>query len=89
MSVLGQSLETKPDAPAARAALIEMRPAPEMNRTCGAGDLAAQPLADLGARLVADEQVDERDVRLVAPRQRRAPPRRCARSGSARPTAAG
>ena len=45
-------------------------------------------LADLGARLLADEQVHERDVRLVAAGRAPAPPRRCARSGSAPPTAA-
>src|SRR3954454_15151771 len=33
MSAAGQSLSTKPDAPAARAAPGEMRPAPEMSRT--------------------------------------------------------
>src|SRR4051794_29486234 len=37
ISVLDQSFETKPDAPAARAALFEMRPAPEISRTRGAG----------------------------------------------------
>src|SRR3954447_9393869 len=37
ISVLDQSFETKPDAPAARAALFEIRPAPEISSTLGAG----------------------------------------------------
>ena len=70
MSAAGQSLETKPAAPAARAAVGEMRPAPEISSTLRGRRRRAQPLADLRARLLADEQVDERDVRLVALRQR-------------------
>ena len=70
MSAAGQSLEMKPGG--ARGLGRVGRDAP------GAGDqqhvrrrrLEAQPLADLGARLLADEQVDERDVRLVAAGQR-------------------
>src|SRR4051794_29378023 len=38
ISVLDQSFETKPDAPAACAALREMRPAPEISSTFGAGN---------------------------------------------------
>src|SRR3954452_15850359 len=37
ISWLDQSFETKPEAPAALAALFEMRPAPEMSSTRGAG----------------------------------------------------
>ena len=66
MSAAGQSLEMKPAAPAARAAFGLIRPAPEISSTLVSGDSAPQPLADLGARLLPDEQVDERDVRLVA-----------------------
>ena len=70
MSAAGQSLEMKPAAPAARAALGEIRPAPEISSTFTVGHEEAQALADLRARLLPDEQVDERDVRLVAVRER-------------------
>ena len=76
----------KPAAPAARA--------PPGRDAAGAGHqqhargrrLGAQALADLRPRLAAEEQVHERDVRLVAPAHARAPRRPCGRSGSARPT---
>ena len=88
MSAAGQSLEMKPDAPAARAA-FGADPA-------GAGDQQdvqaraerEQLRADLRARLLADEQVHERDVRVVAARERERLLRCCARTGSAPPTAA-
>ena len=70
MSAAGQSLEMKPAAPAARAALGEMRPAPEISSTLVLGCEEAQALADLRAGLLADEQVDERDVRVVAAGER-------------------
>ena len=70
MSAAGQSLEMKPAAPAARAALGEIRPAPEISSTLVVGHEEAQALADLRAGLLADEQVDERDVRVVAARER-------------------
>ena len=70
MSAAGQSLEMKPDAPAALAALGLMRPAPEISRTLRRGREREQLLADLGAGLLADEQVHERDVRVVAARER-------------------
>ena len=38
MSAAGQSLEMKPEAPAARAALGEIRPAPEISRTLSCGE---------------------------------------------------
>ena len=50
--------------PAPRAG--EISPAPENSSTRVAGCGGAQPLAHLGAGLLADEQVDERDVRPVA-----------------------
>ncbi len=37
ISPAGQSLEMNPEAPAARAALAEIPPAPEISRTRGAG----------------------------------------------------
>ena len=75
MSAAGQSLEMKPGgARGARARLGEIRPAPEISSTLRVAARRAQPLADLGARLLADEQVDERDVRLVAAAPARSPP---------------
>ena len=41
MSAAGQSLEMKPAAPAARAALGEMRPAPEISSTFSRGESAS------------------------------------------------
>ena len=70
MSAAGQSLETKPPRPRRARRSGEIRPAPEISSTLVCGEIDAQPLADLGARLLADEQVDERDVRLVALRER-------------------
>ena len=48
-------------------------PAPEISSTLVLRRDRAQPLADLRAGLLADEQVHERDVRLVAARRARAP----------------
>jgi hypothetical protein len=70
MSAAPQSLGMKPEAPAAFAAPGEIRPAPEISRMLRVGRALAQLRADLGPRLLADEQVDERDVRLVARGQR-------------------
>ena len=51
----------------------EISPAPENSSTRVRRLGLAQPLADLGARLLADEQVDERHVRAVARAPARAP----------------
>ena len=71
-----QSLDTKPEAPAALAAWGEIQPAPEISSTRVRGRLAADRLAQLGAGLLAEEQVHQRHVGLVAACQLRAPPRR-------------
>ena len=55
-----------PCAPAARAALADSRPAPEYNNARVDGEAARIMPDDLGPGLLADEQVDQRDVRRVA-----------------------
>ena len=61
-----QSLETNPEAPAARAAAGDIRPAPEISSTRVDGEASRIASQTLGARLAGQEQVDERDMRLVA-----------------------
>ena len=69
MSPAGQSLGTKPAAPAARAAAAEIAPAPEISSTLVPGESVAQLLAYERAGLLADEQVHERHLRLEALRE--------------------
>ena len=56
--------------PPARAAWGEIQPAPEIRSTRVRRRLAPQRLAQLGAGLLAEEEVHQRHVRLVAARQR-------------------
>ena len=70
MSAAGQSLEMKPDAPAALAALGLIRPAPEISSTFTRGFWASSCAQISAPDSWPDEQVDERDVRVVAARQR-------------------
>ena len=70
MSTAGQSLGTNPVAPHARAASAEIRPGAGDQQHLDPAPREVQLLADLGPGLLADEQVDERDVGLVAAGER-------------------
>ena len=65
-SPASQSLETKPDAPAARAAVGGDPARARDEQHARDRRRGAQALADLRAGLRAEEQVHERDLRRVA-----------------------
>ena len=78
-----QSFEMKPWAPAARAVDSEMRPESDMNTIRVEAEFSRIAWPDLDARLFADEQVDQGDVRLVTERElARASAVRCADAAS-------
>ena len=88
MSAAGQSLEMKPDGARGLGGVGADAARAGDQQDVQARREREQLLADLRARLLADEQVHERDVRVVAARERERLLACCARSGSAPPTAA-